>query len=64
MGQEESKRPCYIYVGDQIKYEPGYLNELPDRDKKRSSVTVAKKLADSLESGNKNLSRAFDFQND
>lgn len=40
------------------------MNELPDRDKKRSSVTVAKKLADSLESGNKNLSRAFDFQND
>lgn len=24
---EESKKQCYIYVGQQIKYEPGWVND-------------------------------------
>lgn len=48
-------------AGDSIKYEPGFLNELPDRDKRKSSVPVAKKLAESLDTGKMSLSKAFDF---
>ena len=26
----ESKKPCYIMVGDQIKYEPAFVQKTPD----------------------------------
>lgn len=30
LGPEESKKQCYIMIGDQIKFEPGLLKKTPD----------------------------------